>query len=83
MLMIRTFGFFVIVIVGVIMLINGAFMLVSPRAWFRLPRWLGKHGSMTEEKYSTGWGALDVRLGGAITLAVIAWILYESLLKGR
>jgi hypothetical protein len=80
MLMMHLVGMCLIVLLGIVMTINGAFMLTSPRAWFGLPRWLGLHGSFTKEKYSTGWGAIEVRLTGALTLAAIAWVLYDMFL---
>jgi hypothetical protein len=63
------------------MTINGAFMLVSPRAWFRLPGWLKRQGSLTEDKYARGWRAIQLRLTGAMILAAIAWVLYDMLLR--
>lgn len=65
----------------VVLALNGAFMLVSPRAWFRLPKWVGLHGSLTEARYAKGWGAIQTRLTGAIVLAVIVWALCDSLLR--
>jgi len=62
---------------------NALYMLISPRAWFRLPRWIRAEGSLTEEKYSTGWGALQVRLTGALTLALIGWVIYEHFFGRR
>ena len=76
-------GWCVIGAFGVLLAVNGAFMLASPRAWFRLPRWMGLQGSLTEEKYSTGWGALQVRLTGAVFLAFIAWPVYHALFRPR
>jgi len=81
--MLRIMGWCVIGCLVVLAVVNGAFMLASPRAWYRLPRWMGLQGSLTEEKYSTGWGALQVRLTGAVFLAVIAWAVYDSLLRPR
>ena len=49
-----------------IMLINAFYMLISPKAWWRLPRWLGLQGVMTKERYGNHWGALQVRVLGAI-----------------
>jgi len=65
---------------ALLLIINGSFMLVSPRTWFRLPTWLSARGSLTEEKYSTGWGALEVRLTGAAFLAVVVWVIYRMIL---
>lgn len=72
----------VVAIVFVMMAINGAFMLVSPRAWFRLPGWLRAQWSLAENEYSTGWGAVHVRLTGGFILAIIAWATYEWLSNG-
>jgi hypothetical protein len=79
--MLRILGLCIAAAVGLIMTINAAFMLVSPRAWFRLPVWLRKEGSLTQDKYASGWGAIQVRLTGAVVLAAIAWVLYDMLLR--
>lgn len=67
------------ILVVLILTINAAFMLVSPRAWFRLPWWLGTQGAFTKKRHSTGGGAVGVRLTGALTLAAIAYVLYDML----
>jgi uncharacterized membrane protein len=36
---------------GVLMLVNGVYMLASPRAWFHLPKWLRASGAFSERKY--------------------------------
>jgi len=69
------------VLVVLLMAINAAFMLASPRSWFRLPAWLRAQGSLTEDKYATGWGAVQVRVTGAVILASIAWVLYDMFLS--
>ena len=63
------------------MFVNALFMLASPKAWFRLPHWIRAQGTLTEEKYGSGWGAITVRLGGAVMLTVIGWVLYDSLTR--
>lgn len=63
-----------VISVGLVMAINAVFMLVSPDAWFRLPGLLRAQG-----EFSTAWGAIHVRLTGAMILAAIAWVLYEML----
>jgi hypothetical protein len=78
----QVLGWFVIAIFGAIVAFNGLIMLVSPRAWFRLPSWLGFQGSLTEAKYGSGWGALQVRLAGTIFLGFVLWVSYNSL-SGR
>lgn len=71
-------------VLGVGLLINAVFMLFSPRAWFRLPNWFpARSSSMTETKYGSGWGAVQVRLTGALMLALIVWVLYDMLLRRR
>jgi hypothetical protein len=79
--MTRIVGWSIAILVGLLMTINSAFMLASPRAWFRLPGWLRAQGSLAEDKYASGWGAIQIRVTGAIILAVIAWVLYDMLLR--
>jgi hypothetical protein len=62
------------------MLVNALFMLASPRTWFQLPAWLRAQGSFAEDKFSAGWGAVHVRLTGALILASLAWVIYEIFL---
>jgi hypothetical protein len=71
------FGRVIAAIFGLVMLINASFMLVSPRAWFRLPGWLRAQGTMTEEKYTKGWGALQVHIAGALMISVLVWVIYD------
>ncbi|MFZ0136177.1 MAG: hypothetical protein WAK89_03910 [Candidatus Sulfotelmatobacter sp.] len=59
--------------------VNAARMLVSPRAWFRLPKWIRVQGFGFGAK-AEGSG-VQLRMTGALILAFIAWILYESSLK--
>jgi hypothetical protein len=74
-------GWSLIVVLGLALSVNALFMLVSPKAWFRLPRWIGAQGSLTEEKYASGWGGIQVRLMGGIWLGFIGWVLYHSLIR--
>ena len=60
-----------------VMLVNAFYMLVSPKAWFSLPGWLGLQGVMTKERYGTRWGALQVRALGALIIVSAAWIVVE------
>ena len=70
---------------SVLALINGVYMLASPRAWFHLPRWLRASGSLSERKYSRGWGALQVRfLGGLVVaffLVAFGSIVYDEFMR--
>ena len=77
----RIVGWCIVLLVGLLITINAAFMLASPRTWFRLPGWLRAQGSLAAEKYATGWGAIQVRLTGAVVLGAIAWVLYDMLLR--
>jgi hypothetical protein len=79
--MLRILGLCIAVVVGLVMTINAAVMLASPRSWFRLPAWLRAQGSLIEDKYASGWGAIQVRLTGALILAAIAWVLCDMFLR--
>lgn len=63
------------------MVVNGLFMLVSPRAWYRLPSWFRASGGLSEEKCTQGWGAVQTRLVGATFLGLTAWVVYDFLSK--
>jgi hypothetical protein len=76
-------GWVLIVFIVGIIAINAAFMLISPRAWFRLPGWIRSAGSLTEKKFGSGWGAIEVRITGALGLGAILWVLYDALLRHR
>jgi hypothetical protein len=65
------------VLVAVVLTINAVFMLGYPRAWFRLPRWLGLVGSLREDKYASGIGAIEIQFTGAVILALIGWVAYH------
>jgi hypothetical protein len=83
MLMLRALGWLTVVVVGVVLVVNGLFMLASPQRWFRLPNWIRAQGSLTEAKYGSGWGAFQVRFTGAAVLGIVVFVLYESLLRPR
>jgi hypothetical protein len=64
------------------LLINALFMLISPRAWFRLPAWFPtRSSSMTEERYGTGPGSIETRIGGAVMLVGILYVLYDMFFR--
>jgi hypothetical protein len=79
--MLQLVGLCIAIAVGLIVTINAAVMLASPRSWFRLPGWLRAQGSLTKNKYSHGSGAVQVRLTGGLTLIAIAWVLYDLLVR--
>jgi hypothetical protein len=78
---IQTAGLCLVVLLALVFLVNAAFMLASPRAWFQLPAWLRMTGSLSERQYATGWGAIEVRLLGAVIVAVIVWVVYDIFSK--
>lgn len=66
-------------VVVTVMLINAFYMLVSPKAWFGLPRWLGLQGVLTLDRHGSRGGALQVRVLGGIIIATVGWIAVELL----
>jgi hypothetical protein len=74
----KSFGWIILGVVVALITINASVMLISPRAWFRLPNWLRAQGTLTEEKYGSGWGAMQLRLGGAVILMLIVWIILDA-----
>ena len=66
-------------VVVTVMIINALYMLVSPRAWFGLPRWLGLQGVLTLDRHGSRGGALQVRVLGGIIIATVGWIAVELL----
>ena len=66
------------ILIGLAWIANALLMLLSPRSWFRLPRWTGVHGSM---KYSDGRGDVAVRMLGVGFLGGFAWVVYDLLLS--
>jgi hypothetical protein len=76
-------GLSIALLVGVLITINALYMLISPRAWFRLPSFLRFNGTLTEKKHAEGLGADKVRLLGAIFLTGIGWVLYDLFLTNR
>jgi hypothetical protein len=69
------------VVVVLALTTNAAFMLISRRAWFGLPDWIRANETLTERRYGSGWGAVQVRLLEGIILAVIAWVAHHALSK--
>ena len=62
---------------GLLFVTNGAFMLVSPIAWFKLPEWFAPRSAhITPEKYACGW-ALELRLVGLVFLGMPIWVVYD------
>lgn len=63
-------------------LIVGGIMLISPRSYFALPKWMRLQGGLVEPKYSSGWGAVQVRILGAVMVAFALFPVF-SLFFGR
>jgi hypothetical protein len=80
--MMRIIGWCVAAGTLAIIFVNGVFMLVSPRAWFHLPRLIRLNGTLTEGKYTDGRGGLQVRILGAVTTGFIAWLAYSLVMDG-
>jgi hypothetical protein len=79
--MITILGWTVCVAVALMAILNACYMLFSPKGWFRLSPWLRAEGSLTAQKYSIGWGAVQVRFTGAVILAAICWVFYDLILR--
>jgi hypothetical protein len=72
-------GSFCAVIVVFAVSPNAVYMFISPQAWFRLSGWIRLNGTLTQSRYGSGWGAVQVRLSGAIMLTVLAWFAHHVL----
>jgi hypothetical protein len=71
----RVIDIAIVVIIAGLFVFHGALMLVSPKAWLALPYWI--RGNGREEEYGSGWGAVQVRIIGALFLGGIGWVLYD------
>jgi hypothetical protein len=65
------------ILFGVFWICNAGIMLTSPKLWFKFSSWSGTQGVMTERQYGNTWGHLQIRLLGAIFLAVSLWVIYD------
>jgi hypothetical protein len=79
--MAKILGWTIAASVGLVVVFNALYMLISPKAWFRLPGWLRTSGTLTETKFSAGWGGMQIRVAGALFLAIIGWVLYDSIMR--
>jgi hypothetical protein len=66
-------------LVVLMVLVNSFYMIFSPASWFALPSWLRLQGVLTIERYGKGWGAIQIRVLGAIILATICWVGFDML----
>jgi hypothetical protein len=80
--MLDVIGWFIVIIVVTHLVINALFMLLSPKAWFRLPKWfVPLSSSVAESRFGVGRGAIGVRLTGIVILAFIVWVVYDMFVK--
>ena len=63
-------------------LVNGVIMMISPRLFFSLPTWMSAKGSLTKERYASGFGAIQLRILGAVFAGFPLWVIYEIFQKG-
>ena len=73
-----TYGLAVIALI--LTAVNAICMLVSPRAWFRLPYWLRAEGTLSQARFGRPTGLLFLRLAGGLILLSMAWL--GRVLKG-
>ena len=76
--MVRIFGWVMLATLVVVLVINWACMLISPRTWLRLPGWLNSAGPSFRERYTDGRGLMELRFVGAVCLAFIGWVIYHE-----
>jgi len=57
----------------ILVLVNGLAMPISPRRFFSLPSWVRAQGSLTRERYTSGWGGLQLRILGGVFVAGVVW----------
>jgi hypothetical protein len=63
-------------------LANGIIMLVSPRAWARLPRWIRWfENRVSATRYATRWGSIEIRLAGAAILGFMALVFRTMMIS--
>src|ERR1700694_1430845 len=78
--MLDILGWFIVAVACVLGAVNDFFMVVSPRAWLRLPNWIRTPGFWFEGNCASGAAAIQARLTGALLLALVVLVLYASLL---
>ena len=74
-------GWLTVAFVGLCFFINGCFMLISPKAWFRLPTWFAARGPLSEAKYGTGPASMQVRILGVVFVGFPVWCLMDLLFR--
>jgi hypothetical protein len=79
--MAKTLGWLLFAAVSITLIINSVYMLLAPRAWLRLPDWFPSAGKSFRERYAGERGLIGIRMTGAVSLACIAWIVYDYFLR--
>jgi len=72
-----------VAIVAVIMAVNAIVMLVSPRAWSKLPNWIRAQGFWFEARCADGGGSIEARVTATILLAILLLLLYLKVVRYR
>ena len=75
--MLKVVGWVGLITLVTILFVNGFFMMVSPGVWFKLPDWLRAQGTITK-KYERGWRSVELRITGALIVAAIVYVLWDS-----
>jgi integral membrane sensor domain MASE1 len=75
-------GMFCFTVTIAAVFVNSSLMLISPKLWFRMPTWM-RLSNLPEAKFRGGWGGIQVRLLGAIFLAVIIWFAHGFIYNHR
>jgi uncharacterized protein YjeT (DUF2065 family) len=79
----RMVGLFFAGAVGLLRFVNGLFMFISPRKWFEMPSFFPVRGSLTKKTYSSGLGAVEVRIVGLVSMGLVLWVLYDGFLSSH
>jgi hypothetical protein len=59
--------------------VNAVVMIISPRLWFQMPQWIRLSGGLARENYASGFGAVQVRVLGALFLGLMVYFIYAFL----
>jgi len=70
-------GIFFAFIFAVFAVVNGLFMLLSPKRFYSLPRWIRASGTWDTKTSSSGMGAIKVRLTGVALIVTIVYVAYD------
>lgn len=64
----------VIAVILIVSLVSGLVALFSPRRWFELPEYLALRGSLRRTMLDSGWGRLQIRAYGMISVLFMSWM---------